>query len=399
MKVLQINAVYGQGSTGTIVKDIESLCYSEGIECHVASPDPNVLEAKKGYLIGGTFDHKMHALLCRINGKQAYYSKQSTERLLTHMDSIHPDVVHLHNLHSNYIHLPILLSYLAQKDIATVITLHDCWFYTGGCFHYTLVDCNKWQKGCGMCPKKMQDTPAYFFDKSAEIFADRKKSLQSIRRLQVTGVSEWISNEARKSFLKGKPIETIYNGIDLDVFRHTPSSLRQDLGLDGKSVILGPASKWLAPINQDALKYISEELNESEVLLLYGAQDLTKTMPNHVQLYGYTKDRTELAALYSMSDVFVNCSREESLSLINLEAQACETPIVTYGVTGMKDTVNESDSYSVSDGDYVDLVNKMRQILRDNSPQRRTSCRNFVMEKFNIHDNYQKYIDCYKSFL
>lgn len=399
MKVLQINALYGHGSTGTIVRDIERLCYSNLIECYVASPDPNVHGAKKGYLIGGVLDHKIHALLCRINGKQAYYSKNSTKRLLTYMDSIRPDVVHLHNLHSNYIHLPLLLSYLAKKDIATIITLHDCWFYTGGCFHYTLADCNGWKIECGACPKKMQDTPAYLFDKSTEILEDRKRYLLAIKRLMITGVSEWISNEARKSFLRERPIETIYNGIDLDVFKHTPSSLRQRLGLVGKYVILGPASKWLSPINQDALKYVSEGLNESEVLLLYGAQDVTRRTPNHVKLYGYTKDRTELAALYSMADVFVNCSREESLSLINLEAQSCETPIVTYGITGMMDTVNESDSYSVPPGNYVELLKRIRQIQSDNKYQRGQSCRSFIREKFGIEDNYIKYINSYKRFV
>ena len=58
MKVLQINAVYGQGSTGTIVRDIENLCEQSGIECYVASPDKRVIEAKSGYVIGNVIDHK-----------------------------------------------------------------------------------------------------------------------------------------------------------------------------------------------------------------------------------------------------------------------------------------------------------------------------------------------------
>ena len=69
MKVLQINAVYGHGSTGTIVRDIEYLCVQSGIECYVASPDLKVREAKRGYVIGNTLDHKLHALLSRIYGK------------------------------------------------------------------------------------------------------------------------------------------------------------------------------------------------------------------------------------------------------------------------------------------------------------------------------------------
>lgn len=128
MKVLQINAVYGQGSTGTIVHDIENLCEKSGIECYVASPDPKVQEAKRGYVIGNILDHKLHAFLSRIHGKQAYYSHIPTRNLLHWIDFINPDIVHLHNLHSNFIHLNMLLQYLSKRDIKTIITLHDCWF-------------------------------------------------------------------------------------------------------------------------------------------------------------------------------------------------------------------------------------------------------------------------------
>ena len=76
MKILQINAVYGQGSTGTIVRDIEYLCERSGIECYVASTDSRVRKAKRSYLIGNMFDHKLHAVLARINGKQAYFNSR-----------------------------------------------------------------------------------------------------------------------------------------------------------------------------------------------------------------------------------------------------------------------------------------------------------------------------------
>src|SRR5574344_1682742 len=143
MRIIQINAVYGQGSTGTIVRDIEHLCFDSGIECYVASPDPKVREAKHGYVIGNTLDHKIHALLSRIHGKQAYYSHIPTRNLIRWIDERKPEIVHLHNLHSNYIHLNMLLHYLAERDIKTIVTLHDCWFITGGCFHYTAAGCNK----------------------------------------------------------------------------------------------------------------------------------------------------------------------------------------------------------------------------------------------------------------
>ena len=339
MKVLQINAVYGFGSTGMIVRDIREYCLENGIECHVAYAFAQG-DVPGGYRIGSVLSRKWHALLSRVAGKQAYYSRIATWRLLRYMDSLRPDIVHLHNLHSNYIHLNMLLKYLAKKDIRTVITLHDCWWYTGGCFHYTAAGCDKWLSGCGRCPKRLADTPAYLHDASQRILSDRKTYLSAIPRLTIVGVSDWIAGEAGKTFLSSKKVVTIHNGIDLTVFKPTQSDLREKLGLTGKYVMLGPASKWLSPVNQEVLSYFSEHMRKDDVLLLFGAApQASTTLPAQVLLYGYTHDRKELAALYSMADVFVNPTREESFGLVNVEAQSCGTPVVAFAGTGVSETL------------------------------------------------------------
>ena len=130
MKVLQINATYGYSSTGLIVKDISDMLTKNGEQSYVAYQ--MCLDAPtNSYRVGNKLDWKVHALLCRVFGKQGYYSKWATKKLLSCIDKIKPDIVHLHNLHSNYVHLNMVLDYLAKKDIATVITFHDCWYFTG----------------------------------------------------------------------------------------------------------------------------------------------------------------------------------------------------------------------------------------------------------------------------
>ena len=77
MKVLQINAVYGIGSTGTIVRDIQQCCSKNGIDCYVAYQKTSE-RVPNGYKIGFWLSYKIHAILCRIGGKQAYFSTIST---------------------------------------------------------------------------------------------------------------------------------------------------------------------------------------------------------------------------------------------------------------------------------------------------------------------------------
>lgn len=405
MKVLQINAVYAHGSTGTIVRDIEHLCEQSGIECYVASPDSRVREAKRSYVIGNAFDHKLHALLSRIHGKQAYFSHIPTKNLLHWMDEVKPDIVHLHNLHSNYIHLNMLLQYLAEKDIRTIVTLHDCWFYTGGCFHYTADSCSKWLTDCRDCPKQKQDPPAIFGKHSAEILADRKRYLLAIPHLYVTGVSVWMAYEPLKSFLRDVPNYVIHNGIDMEVFKPILSDFRQRNQLEGKYVILGPASKWLLTINRGVLISFVQQMQPDETLLLFGvwadsqlnylnSLDLPE---GKVQTYGYIKNRKELAQLYTMADVFVNVTREDSLSLINVEAQACGTPVVTFNQTGPKETVDDINSYNVPVGDAQKLYEAVQKVRQHTVIDTADRCRSFVCEQYDMYQKYQLYVDLYRE--
>ena len=87
MKVMQINAVYASGSTGYIVSDIHTLSIENGIDSYVAySTSPLARnEIVNGYQVGNTIGKKIHALLGRINGKQAYFSKIATWNLLKYI--------------------------------------------------------------------------------------------------------------------------------------------------------------------------------------------------------------------------------------------------------------------------------------------------------------------------
>lgn len=163
MKVLQINAVYEKFSTGRTTKEMHEYFLNNGIESFVASPYIASLK-KNAYMIGNKFDWKMHALFSRLTGLQGYFSRNETKKLINYIDRIKPDIIHLRNLHSNYINLHMLLNYISNNDIATVITLHDSWFYTGKCMYYIEEQCSKWKKKCGKCPSLKKGNPSFFFD-------------------------------------------------------------------------------------------------------------------------------------------------------------------------------------------------------------------------------------------
>lgn len=141
MKILQVNAVYGIKSTGRTCAELTDAIKAHSGESLTACSTQTALA--DAVCIAPMWECKFHALASRVTGLQGYFSPVSTANLIKLIHSYEPDVVHLRNLHSNYLNLNVLFRFLTSKDIPTVVTLHDCWPYTGKCTHYTAVGCNK----------------------------------------------------------------------------------------------------------------------------------------------------------------------------------------------------------------------------------------------------------------
>ena len=178
MKILQINALFGNKSTGNIDKDIHTLLRLEGFESRVVSVSAS--EASEGVVaLGYGLESKLHAVMSRIDGAQGFYSKRGTRKLVRALASDKPDIIHIHNLHSNFINLPILFDFASKNKIPVMMTFHDAWYFTGKCYHFLDIGCDRWKTECHGCPKKKKDIPS-LIDSSRRIFRKKKKLYSSV---------------------------------------------------------------------------------------------------------------------------------------------------------------------------------------------------------------------------
>lgn len=399
MKVLQINAVNKIRSTGRIVAELNNYIGNQkGIGYIAYSDGP---PANDSFKIGNRFDTKRHALLSRISGLQAYFSKKATKKLLLYISSIKPDVVHLHNLHGNFIHLQILLKYLADNDIPTVITLHDCWFYTGKCTHYTVDNCYKWQTRCGGCPRLRKDNPSWFFDRTRKMHVDKKKWFAALPRLAVVGVSEWITGEARQSFLSSAKIITrIYNWIDLEIFKPANTSdLRHKLGLQNKFVILGVASGWGKSKGLDKFIQLAGKVDSDVAIILVGSLKQIMKLPENVIHIKETHNTKELSAYYSLADVYLHLSLEETFGKTIAEALACGTPAIVFNSTACPELIGEGCGHIVPPGDLQGTLIAIEKIRSLGKIHYAIYCREWAAKNFQKDKNIQQTIDIYNSLL
>jgi glycosyltransferase involved in cell wall biosynthesis len=283
--------------------------------------------------------HRGVSVFTGISGKG---SKAGTKALLKEIDAIKPDIIHLHNLHGWYINLPMLFDYIKKNNIKTVWTLHDCWGFTAQCSHFTVENCNKWRTGCYNCPR-YRIYPYTFVDRTDKMWKLKKEWFYGVQNLTIITPSKWLCDLTKQSFLGEYDVRVINNGINLDVFKPADSDFREKYGLQDKKIVLGVASSWSDRKGLDVFKELSQSLGEEYRVVLVGTNDvIDKTLPSNIISIHRTYNQTELAEIYTAADVFVNPTREETFGLVNVEAIACGTPVVTFDVGGTPETVNEN---------------------------------------------------------
>ena len=400
MKVAQINAVCGIASTGRTSVELALGLEERGHSSHVFySYGKNTYPHASR--IGNTLDRKLHAVLSRLTGLQGYFSYLPTQRLIRQLKRYQPDVVHLRNLHSNYIHLGALLKYLSKADIPTVITLHDCWFYTGKCTYYVSADCKKWQEQCGSCPLLHIDTvnPTFFFDTTRKCLADKKKWLSAIPRLAVVGVSQWVTQEVSNgSILADRKPVTIYNWIDFDTFHPRESDLRKKLALENRFVILVVASTISQIKCLNEIKAIAANMPENWAIVAIG--ETTEPLPENVIHIPQTSNAGTLAEYYSMADVCLNTTLYETFGKVTVESMCCGTPVVVYRNTASPELVEDGCGEIVEQALGMGAVMGALQKVEAAGKERYTNiCLEKAHQRFSKDHGVDAYIALYEQLI
>lgn len=336
MVVIQINAAYDYGSTGRTVREMHEYLVERGVVSYCYCPSENNSSNNPNTIrIGSKIDHKIHALCSRLFGCQAFFSFFATRKLISDIKKKNPQVVVLRNIHSNYINLPLMCKFLSEKDIPTVLVLHDCWFYTGHCFHYTEAGCEKWKVECHHCPLIHSHNASMLFDNSRRIFRTKRGLFKAIPRLAVVGVSDWITNEAKQSpmFENAIMVKKIYNWIDLSVFYPRDSKLmKAKHGFDhNEFVALGVAMTWDSHKGFDVFLKLAECLPQITFVMIGKVPEIQT--PSNIRTIDRTSSVVELAEYYSLADVVLNLSEQESFGKVSAEALACGTPLIVNDAT------------------------------------------------------------------
>lgn len=398
MRVLQINSVCGIGSTGRIAADIHSILADQGHERYIAYGRDTPKGCGNAIRIGRSLDFYSHVVKTRLLDRQGFGSRSATRRFLERVETIDPDIIHLHNIHGYYFNIEVFFRYLASSGKTVIWTLHDCWPFTGHCAYFDYVGCEKWKVGCHDCPEKGSYPASIWIDNSRDNYTQKRNLVSQVRNLWLVTPSKWLANLVQESFLSQYPVTVINNGVDLNVFKPTSSQLRRTLDIEDKFVILGVAGVWDRRKGLEHFLEMAKSLDRDEAILLVGLSERQmRDLPNGVIGISRTRDVSELAELYSLADVFVNPTMEDNFPTTNLESLACGTPVITFSSGGSVECIDLTCGLSVQKGDIDALRAGINEVKSKGKSWYFRSCVDRATRKYRNVERYQEYVDMYAN--
>lgn len=256
---------------------------------------------------------------------------------------------------------PALLASIPSKR-KTVITMHDCELFTGGC-PYPL-GCQNIDADCAdPCPRK--------FPQSEEL---RKQKHHLVDRLAPTLVapSRWLAKLAKTHLFR--TVKVIPNGIPWPKRPPRKREARRQLGINSAArvaIFVAHGGTAAAYKSGESWRRIWEALKQRipEALCFTVGGD-TAGREGDLVIWPYV-ERERLQLLMAAADVLLYPTQADNHSLVLLEAMAQALPAVAYGVGGVPEQMTDQETGRlIPPGDETEFLDAAVTILSDPSRSR-----------------------------
>ena len=315
-----------------------------------------------------------------------------------HLNKSSADCIHLHWINKEM----ISIADVGRIRKPLVWTIHDMWPFCGA---EHLTQDYRWRDGY-----LDSNRPSYEAGFDLCGWTATRKLKHWKRPMHIVAPSVWIANCVRESTLmRDWPITVIPNPLNTSIWSPVDKGLaRSIMGLPcGVPLLLFGAIGGTRDPNKgfdllrDALMYLREACKDLE-LVIFGESSpkYPYDLGFKAHFMGQLNDDVSLRLLYSAADLLVVPSRIESFCQIASEAQACGTPVVAFGATGLLDVVSHKETgYLAKPYDSIDLAEGIHWLIKD--PKRLKEigedARNKAIETWSYEKVAPQYLEVYKN--
>lgn len=333
-KIAVINT-YNSLSTGTLAKSIMSAASDVGVETRLFYGRLKDEKDAESYFFGANrLINFLNNVYVKFSGNIGHAHYFETKRLIKKLNEFRPDIIHLHNIAGNCLNYKLLFNYLIDKRV--IVTMHDCFWLTGRCSHFTYsgVMCEEWQKGCQKCRHLNFYMQSYLFDKANKLFEEKRNFINSCNRLHLVCISEWQKSLFNLTNIDKRKVHLIHNGIKPTTYK------RNENNSNLKSLIF--VSSYLTKDKGiDEINKIADSLDRKKYLVkVVGKLPKNTQISANIQYLG-TLSNNKVMEEIANSDLFIYPTHADTLPTVLIESLMVGTPVISFDIGGCKDVVGE----------------------------------------------------------
>lgn len=225
-----------------------------------------------------------------------------------------------------------------------VLTLHDMWYFTGGC-HYD-AGCSGFLDGCRTCPMVATSICSGI---PGKVWQSRMAFIRKVRPV-VISPSKWLADQARSSPILGEcEIHEIPYTLNCEVYRPMDArEVRAVYGLRPEDVVVGFSAFDVREVRKgwhhlERALAILRSQGRDFVALVIGAHTPGTPSPSFQSIWtGQVRGDDQMNRLLSALDVYVAPSEQDNSPLSIMEALACGIPCVGFRTGGVQELIQDS---------------------------------------------------------
>ena len=383
MKILQVNVVYGHGSTGRIVETLHQQYLALGHDSYVLYGRGKRVGDPQVKRVGFLWEAKLWRFIQLFTGNLLGGSPLSTWNLKRHIKKIHPDVVHVHLINGNMCNVFSLVRWLKKNHYHVVFTHHAKVLFAGGC---GINLCQRYTEGCGNCLLKKHEFGPYAPDRSASIHRRLGTLWAEPNWAKHTFVSPWLMGEANKSpIFKREKGHVVYNPVNTDVFKplENETPLIEGDYVFFPSSMAGALTKGSGYINE-----IAEKIKPLDLKLVHTEGRLDPNAPENVIDFGRVVSPKDMANLYRHARATLLLSQFETFSMPTIESILCGTPVIGFEAGGPSSIETGGMAKFVPYGDVDALVKALPSVIK---------CEPLIQRTYSLKAIAEQYLGLYKT--
>lgn len=189
----------------------------------------------------------------------------------------------------------------------------------------------------------------------------------------ITAVSKNLCDETYKTFKIEKPIEVIYNFVDVERFKRKPiDAFKKVIAPEGERILLHASNFRKVKRVQDVVRIFHEVRKVIPSKLLFvgdGPERVTaEELSRQLDVYDdirFVGKQEQMEDILAIADLFLLTSEYESFGLAALEAMAAGVPVISTNAGGLGEIMIQGvTGYMSNIGDVADMSKHAITILQ-----------------------------------